>query len=235
MKHRRTSAARKNAARPVPTRTTGNRSDTQTAILAAARDVLITQGNSRMTLRRVADAAGITVGNLTYHFASKRQLLRALIEDLIAGYGARVQAFFNDRTMSPSEEFSALIEWLINDSASRATSRVFRELWAMALNDAHVARALDDFYDEILLRGADLLRRSQPRLTDSSAGAIVHLLSLISEGANVIYGTRTNRATSLQAVIALAVQLLGRAVQVGGIESKDAGAAPGTKKPRRTQ
>ena len=196
-------------ARRVANRVAGN-SGTQAAILAAARKSLITEGSARLTLRRVAEIAGIAVGNLTYHFPSKRKLIRALIEDLIADYSAAVEAFFNDLSMSPTEELKAMVEWLITDSASRATSRIFRELWVMALHDTYIARAVDDFYDETMARGVRLLLRSQPGLTDASARALVHLIVLTSEGANAVYGTRA-RATSLQDTIALAVELVAKA------------------------
>jgi len=198
----------------VPARRASNHvtgsSATQTAILGAARKALVAEGSSRLTLRRVAEIAGIAVGNLTYHFPSKRKLIRALIEDLIADYSATVEAFFNDPSMSPEEELKTMVEWLITDSASRATSRIFRELWVMALHDPYVARAVDDFYDETMARGVRLLLRSQPGLTDASARALVHLIVMTSEGANAVYGTRT-RATSLQDTIALAVELFAKA------------------------
>ena len=41
--------------------------------------MLVTHGYAAFTSRRVAEAAGMAVGNLTYYFPSKRELLRVLI------------------------------------------------------------------------------------------------------------------------------------------------------------
>ena len=69
------------------------------------------------------------------------------------------------------------------------TNRLFRELCSIALNDARLARALDQFY-------ARSVSAHLRRLTDRSAvtaqserlEAIVFLLHAISEGTTVLFG-----------------------------------------------
>ena len=73
--------------------------------------------------------------------------------------------------------------------------------------------AVDDFYDELMARGVSLLRRGQPGLTEQSAREIVHLSTMITEGASVLYGTRPGRAVDLGAVTGIAADLLGRLVR----------------------
>src|SRR5678816_1519794 len=81
---------RRPAAKPAPTN-----GGTRDGILAAAREVLVRQGYKQLTTRRVAELAGMTVGNLTYHFPSKRELLRALIQRLVAEYSAGIERFLS--------------------------------------------------------------------------------------------------------------------------------------------
>ena len=188
-------------------------SGTRDGILAAARDVLVRQGYKELTTRRVAELAGITAGNLTYHFPSKRDLLRALIQRLVAEYSAGIDGFFADLALPPEQKFKALIEWLLADALSADSNRIFRELWVMALHDQFVARAIDDFYDKAIEQIAQLLCRSYRGLSKASADAIAHLLVSITEGSGVLYGTRQTRVVGHADMTALAVEVLTAAVR----------------------
>jgi len=52
-------------------------------IIAAARAVLVRDGVPGMTIRAVAQEAGIPLGTLQYVFPAKQQLLRAVIENVV--------------------------------------------------------------------------------------------------------------------------------------------------------
>lgn len=54
-------------------------------LVAAAQAVLIRDGVGRLTMRAVAAEAGVLLGTVTYVFPSKEMLLRAVIEDVVAG------------------------------------------------------------------------------------------------------------------------------------------------------
>jgi AcrR family transcriptional regulator len=54
-------------------------------LVAAAQVVLIRDGVAGLTMRAVAKEAGVLLGTVTYIFPSKEMLLRAVIEDVIAG------------------------------------------------------------------------------------------------------------------------------------------------------
>lgn len=54
-------------------------------LVAAAQAVLIRDGVGRLTMRAVAKEAGVLLGTVTYVFPSKEMLLRAVIEDVVAG------------------------------------------------------------------------------------------------------------------------------------------------------
>lgn len=54
--------------------------DTRTAIIDAARVRLLTDGHAGLSTRKVADAAGVPLSQLHYHFGSKQGLLLAVLE-----------------------------------------------------------------------------------------------------------------------------------------------------------
>lgn len=53
--------------------------DTRERILSAARECLLVDGYSAMTTRRVADAGGVPLSQIHYHFGSKEELILSLL------------------------------------------------------------------------------------------------------------------------------------------------------------
>jgi AcrR family transcriptional regulator len=186
------------------------RHDTPAEILRAARKVLVSVGYARLTMRAVAGQAGLTVGNLAYHFPSKRGLVRALILSLVADYQAKSNEYLRSVGHRRRGGFAGLLRWLVEDSVSAETSRLFRELWVMALHDEVIAEAMDRFYAQAHERVVLLLRLTQPALRRRRAQDIVQLMGAISEGANVLYATTSGSASrrSLQRYSRLAGELL---------------------------
>ncbi|MPZ04530.1 helix-turn-helix transcriptional regulator, partial [Micrococcus luteus] len=63
-------------------------------LLAAAGRLIATQG-AAMSLRGVAQEAGVGVGTLYRHFPTLRDLLDAVLEDVVARTGGILQAFLD--------------------------------------------------------------------------------------------------------------------------------------------
>lgn len=53
---------------------------TRDQILSTARRLFNERGYARVTMRALADALGISVGNVTYHFARKQDIVAALMD-----------------------------------------------------------------------------------------------------------------------------------------------------------
>lgn len=68
-------------------------SDTKTRILEAALDLFNTQGVVNVRLQHIADQAGISVGNLAYHFKHKERIVEALYQDLSGQLRQLMQEF----------------------------------------------------------------------------------------------------------------------------------------------
>ena len=58
--------------------------DTRARILAAALAEASESGFHMTSVARIASRAGVAVGNLNYHFGSRRELLRELMGTLVA-------------------------------------------------------------------------------------------------------------------------------------------------------
>lgn len=180
--------------------------DTRSKILGAARHVLATAGYARLSMRAVAREAHVAVGNVVYYFPSKRSLMHAVIMGLLEHYKINAREYL--RNAGAGTGFAELLRWYMSDSVSWEMSRVFRELWAMALHDPAIAGAMDRFYDELHRLAAARLRAVWPQLSRQRAHDIAQLLGTMSEGTNPIYATTSRSASSLRRVAQLAGELL---------------------------
>ncbi|MFF0311421.1 TetR/AcrR family transcriptional regulator [Streptosporangium sp. NPDC004379] len=59
------------------------RSDTKTRIQRVARELFIAQGVQQTSLQDIADRLGITKPALYYHFASREELVRSIVEPMM--------------------------------------------------------------------------------------------------------------------------------------------------------
>ena len=178
-------------------------------ILASAHHVLVTRGYAEFTTRRVADAARISPGNLSYHFPTKRGLLRALVSQLVDHYATNFEVLLADTGIPPGKALERLVQWLLVDSLAEENVRIFRELWAISLHDTLVRKAIDDLYDELMDRVFQRIRSSCPGADETSIRELLQVLALISEGSIVLYGTRRKRVVPYERVISLAISVLG--------------------------
>ena len=202
---------RRSVAAPIrgrASRPNGARSATAEFILDAAHHVLVKHGYVGFTTRRVAEAAGITPGNLSYHFLSKRELLRAVITRLVAEYSERIEAFLLAPGIPVGQELESLVRWLLTDAIDEATQRTFKELWAMALHDVVVRRAVDNFYDVVMEGIVQLLMRSRPKADVVAIRELVQVLAIMSEGTGVLYGLRQQRVVPHERILQIVTPLL---------------------------
>jgi AcrR family transcriptional regulator len=58
--------------------------DTRDRILQVALDLFIEQGYEKTSLREIAERIGVSKAALYYHFASKEEIFRTLLEPILA-------------------------------------------------------------------------------------------------------------------------------------------------------
>ncbi len=161
--------------------------ETRQSILEASERVLERVGYAAFTSRKVAEEAGIAIGNLTYHFPSKAALTEALIEHVLAGYVDRIAA--PHQGIESGRPVGDLMRWLIEDAVAPRTTRLCRELWALACHQPIAAEALDRFYRRATRAGVVVVKGSNGAVDERTATELAYLMAMISEGAVVLFGT----------------------------------------------
>ena len=107
-------------------------------ILEAALKVLVNDGYAALTFRRVEQESGLKVGHISYHFPTKEDLVRGLLDAVMAGYSDR-----SDRLVTATEggdraQFRAAIVTILRDIQTFETTHLFPELCSMANPDPAV-------------------------------------------------------------------------------------------------
>src|SRR6185295_18821560 len=115
--------------------------ETGTTLLEAAKKILRQHGYAGLSTRGVAEAAGVPLSQIHYHFGSKQDMVLALFEYLNAQLLDRQNALFGDTTLKLSEQWDRACDYLDEDIASGYV-RVLQELIAVSWHDAEVANVI---------------------------------------------------------------------------------------------
>lgn len=91
-----------------------NKTSTKNQILQAARELFSEYGYSRVSMRDVSERLGISVGNLTYHFHRKEDLIEAIVDEM---QNAR------NKSLSPPTDLYEL-DMLISKNAETITRNI---------------------------------------------------------------------------------------------------------------
>ena len=136
--------------------------DTRASILAAARDRLLAIGYANLSTRAVADAAGVPLSQIHYHFGSKQQLILAVLE------AENDRLLARQRTMYASPEplwrrWERACDYLDQDIESGYV-RILQEMIAAGWSDAEVAARVRDYMGGWYVLLAEVAERQSARL-----------------------------------------------------------------------
>ncbi len=157
-------------------------------ILVAAQSILIDKGYSGLSMRKIAAAVGITIGNLHYYYPSKKDLLADLLDHVIEGY---MLGFDNARAEAGSsalDQFVAIITFIVDDLTTHETTNFFPELWAMANHDEQAAERMHELYRKARLDINDLIAQINPTLSHQQREEVGLFISASLEGLTPFVG-----------------------------------------------
>jgi AcrR family transcriptional regulator len=166
------------------------------SILTAARDVLIDEGYPRLTMRNVADRAKMTVGNLSYYYANKEDLLHDLLEAVIQGYVEDFDRIAGDKEHSPDERLEEMIRFVVGDLATKETTGFFPALWALASHDDFAAKEMSSIYEVERNAFARVIAEMRPDLQKKDRDLLALFISASIEGQTMFIGYRREKAAA---------------------------------------
>ncbi|MBQ6145881.1 MAG: TetR/AcrR family transcriptional regulator [Clostridia bacterium] len=165
--------------------------DTKERILAAALDMFSQRGYDGTNIRELASSLGLVKSALYRHFDSKEAIWNALLDEMIAYYGAR---FGSSEHLPPVPESGeglvaltmALADFTIHDEKVVKTRKLltieqFRDERARDLATKHFLTGLTDMFTPLFAGMMDkgLLRRDDPAMLafayTAPISALIHL------------------------------------------------------------
>jgi AcrR family transcriptional regulator len=115
-------------------------------ILEEAKNTLVDEGFSGLSFRTIAKRAGITVGNVTYYFPTKDDLLVELAAYIFDRWESRFRRSLPAGVADKTEIFLYSIRYMIEENKRLKSNRLLLEMWAMANHSRPVMKMLDTFY-----------------------------------------------------------------------------------------
>ena len=178
--------------------------DTKERILLAALDMFAEKGYAGTNLRELAGSLGLGKSSLYRHFESKEQIWDALLDEMIAYYGAR---FGSEKNRPPvPESLEGLVDMTMNmvrftvyDEKIIKTRKVlsieqYRDQRARALAGKHFLTGLMDLFTPVFSGMMDkgLLVRDDPKMLafayTAPISALIHQADRTPEQAEAIIG-----------------------------------------------
>ena len=162
--------------------------DKRQDVLEVAADLLIESGYHNFSMRKVADAAGIRLGNLQYYFPSKAKLVKAMLDHALSSY---LDAFVEIRRHgTPEQQFLAVIDKVVNDLNKKRTTVFFPEVWSLSNHEKGVTQAMDEMYENYRKVLAGIIGEVNPALSALQARRLALFISASIEGHTIFIGYR---------------------------------------------
>jgi len=136
-------------------------------ILAAARSLLAAEGYAGLSMRRVAQAAGMSLSNVQHYYGSKDLLLEALLLTTMDAFQARmddIAAAMSER--SQLERFLSTVDMFLDELTDPVTHALFFELWALASRNPFASSLMDKMLGRERKTVYKLIRGLKPDLSD---------------------------------------------------------------------
>ena len=165
--------------------------ETKRELLEAAQRVLLDEGYSGLSTRRVADAANTQMSQIQYHFGSKEGMILALFEYLNEQLIDRQSKTFENTDLNIAEKWALSCDYLDDDIGSGYV-RVLMELTAAGWSNPAIGAAVRAAYAqwrELILSLAREIEAQNGSLGPFSAeeiGALVTAAFIGSEAAIVL-------------------------------------------------
>lgn len=149
--------------------------DRQREIVETALTILAEDGYGNLTMRALARASGMKLGALQYHFSTREDMLRALVEYIAEELKERLETAQAGRDALSVRE---LAEFMLDDTVDEQylTDQLWPQLWAMEQVEPLVSDLLEDVYAEYLELLEVALKRAGVKKPRAEALCLMSLL-----------------------------------------------------------
>lgn len=162
--------------------------ETRELILRTALSILIEEGYRAMSMRRVAAACGMKFGNLTYHYRSREDLVRELLEAVIRSYEREFEQIIHMPGVPAEERLNRICNLVLDDIRSKKTTHFFPELWALSNHDGFVLERVQELYNRARAPLIEIIAEMRPDLAGAEHEVLALFISGSMEGLTIFAG-----------------------------------------------
>lgn len=163
------------------------------AVLDAAQTLLVEAGGAALTMRKVSDRAGISLGNLQYHFPKREDILTALLKRFLSRYEQELESLDLVPSSNLQNDLEAIFLRILKSSDFGVACTFFIEIWAASNQSRELQRELAAYYHRL----TEFYRRILVALTDEKAASgISQAISVVLPMIEGHCATRTAQAVS---------------------------------------
>lgn len=136
-------------------------------ILQAARQLLASEGYAGLSMRRVAQAAGMTLSNVQHYYASRDLLLEALLLSIMDEFQAKMDRIAAEMRERPRlERFLSTADMFLEEITDPVTHAIFFEIWALASRNPFASNLMDKMLGRERKTVYNLIRGLNPAISD---------------------------------------------------------------------
>ncbi len=156
-------------------------------ILRLAMHILTQDGYGELSMRRIAKDAGMSLGNLQYHFPNKKSIIQQLLTGYLDQALQNIQRPSSAGETSAEERLETALNIFLAEQQSKEACQIIYELWALATRDKDAATALKNFYEQYCRIAADFLQHMNPSLDKATAHKRAALVVAMLEGLSLYH------------------------------------------------
>lgn len=157
-------------------------------ILYTSLDILIEDGYRALTMRGIAKRCGMALGNLCYYFPTREALVHTLLETIIASYEKDFEQIVMNEETAPDLRLEQLCHYILEDIATKKTTRIFPELWALSNHDPFVSERVEELYARARVSLEYVIGLINPRLAEQERRDLALFISGSMEGLTMFVG-----------------------------------------------
>lgn len=158
---------------------------TKDKILKAASVILETKG-SDFSMRKVADEASISLGNLQYYFKTKNDLTNSLLSFYIDLYKTKIDSFISENPKRDKNTVSKALKFILEDLTSKNLENLDRVILTLHNTDEDRKKILENYYRQIYSLIYSVLRKIEPKAQTSNINVATSILLPFMESYGVV-------------------------------------------------
>jgi AcrR family transcriptional regulator len=135
-------------------------------ILATARQMLASEGYAALSMRSVAQQAGVSLSTVQHYYPSREALIEALLLQTFDSYQAAIdQRIARIGDGSKLDLFNAVIEYFLEELSDQVSTGLFFEISALANRHAFASQVFDTMLTRARKTLRNLIREMAPHMT----------------------------------------------------------------------